>query len=88
VIDTSGSRNYRTLPPVPKWLGLIAIKLQPLKITIVVFGGCNGFGENLSLWLPTGKVVHYLHCTTAFRHYELQRLTLSYGAVVGGSDRW
>jgi hypothetical protein len=80
-MDTSGSRNYRTLPPVPKSPELIAIKLQPLKITIVILSGCNGFGENCELRLTTGKVVHYLHCSIAFRHYELQRLTLSYGAV-------
>jgi hypothetical protein len=48
-MDTSGSSPYYCLPPGPKWLGLIGIKLQPLKITIVVFGGCNGFGENLEL---------------------------------------
>jgi hypothetical protein len=48
-MDTSGSRNYRTLPAIPKWLGLIGIKLQPSNFTIVILNGCNYFGENLEL---------------------------------------
>lgn len=86
-MDTSGSSYYRTLPPVPNSPQLIAIKIQPLKITIVVFGGCNRFGENLELWLPPGKVACYLHCSIVFNNYELQCLTLSYGAVVIARNR-
>lgn len=44
-MDTSGSLPYRTLPAIPKWLGLIAIKLQPSIFTIVILTGCIYFGE-------------------------------------------
>jgi hypothetical protein len=87
-MDTSGRTVYRTLPAIPKWLGLIGIKIQPSIFTIVIFVGCNGFGGNLELWLPPGKVACYLHCSIVPKHYELHCLTLSYGAVVGGSHRW
>ena len=87
-MDTSGRTVYRTLPAIPKSPNLIAIKLQPSNFTIVVLSGCIYFGENLELWLPPGKVVCCLHCTTAFNNYELQCLTLSYGAVGIARNKW